>query len=1002
MRKKSQLAYGFDKGISLLSKQDFEQLYSPPKLSLEEKEYYFSMDKGQLSLLNKFPIASKVIFILELGYFNASRQFYSFSINQVSEDIKFILSKYFQDSAFSNLKWDIRKNTRSKLRKRILEIAQYKEINGDIDVKVNQRIKELLSIDINPKYLFYELIRFCDKEKIVIPAYSKIQTLISAHYISFENELYSQIDKILNQEDKIKLDKLLEKEMKSDKASLVLIRLPAKGFTPSEVTAEILKKKELEELFKISKRILRELAFNNQSIKYAAKVVDRYWISQIENFTPLKKYLYLVCFIYYRYLKVNDDLVTTFLYLTGKYEGQVDEQSRDKMLIEYYQIKKNNFKMSRILELILDKDGGSLSREKFFEILPEEEMRRFQKYLDKNDARVDNIKWEFYDEKYSVMIRNIRPLMTELEFSFEKSKESSDFAYALKKLQTALKEGKEIDWGKLSTDFITKQQKNHIIKDGKINSKRLELYIYNKLREKILFGEVYIENSWENKTLEDYLVEKNYFQNNKKEILAKLNLPLLEKPMTQLIKDKSEKLDKLFHSVNKKILSGKNEHFQKKGDNDWYLKYDSVSDEEIDNILTRINDIELVNLLMFVQEKTGFLSEFVHIANKRVKSEVDENLLLATLIAYGTNQGPYKMQSDVGYTYKQMVNTGNTRFREDTLLKANEKIVNKTASLPIFKYFNIGMDSIHSGSDGQKFAVGVKTIMARYSQKYFGLDKGISVLTLSANYQPLTAKVISPNEYEGHHVLDLLLMNRSDIQSEKHSTDTHGVNEINFALLDFFGYSFCPRYKRLNKKAEKLVSPNPLSEYPKEYPIRPSRVMRPSLILQEEDNIKRIIASLALKKSTASTIVKKIANLPEGNSLRRALAEYNKLISSAYILEYIDNMSLRSNVQRSLNRSEAYHNMKRAVAYADEGKVRAKSETEQNVYQNSTMLICSAIIYYNSKILSLMLEDKMGDLEQIKRTTPVAWSNIILYGKYYFPKNNISLDLKKQIPQFIS
>ncbi|WP_458294734.1 Tn3 family transposase [Enterobacter cloacae] len=31
------------------------------------------------------------------------------------------------------------------------------------------------------------------------------------------------------------------------------------------------------------------------------------------------------------------------------------------------------------------------------------------------------------------------------------------------------------------------------------------------------------------------------------------------------------------------------------------------------------------------------------------------------------------------------------------------------------------------------------------------------------------------------------------------STDTHGVNHVNFALLDLFGYQFAPRYARVGK-----------------------------------------------------------------------------------------------------------------------------------------------------------------------------------------------------------
>ncbi len=38
------------------------------------------------------------------------------------------------------------------------------------------------------------------------------------------------------------------------------------------------------------------------------------------------------------------------------------------------------------------------------------------------------------------------------------------------------------------------------------------------------------------------------------------------------------------------------------------------------------------------------------------------------------------------------------------------------------------------------------------------------------------------------------MSNTSDIIPDVLSTDTHGVNHVNFALLDLFGYQFAPRY----------------------------------------------------------------------------------------------------------------------------------------------------------------------------------------------------------------
>jgi len=67
-------------------------------------------------------------------------------------------------------------------------------------------------------------------------------------------------------------------------------------------------------------------------------------------------------------------------------------------------------------------------------------------------------------------------------------------------------------------------------------------------------------------------------------------------------------------------------------------------------------------------------------------------------------------------------------------------------------------------------------------------------MNLIANHVALNARIIGANEHESHFILDLLHNNTSEIKPNILSTDTHGVNHVNFALLDLFGYTFAPRY----------------------------------------------------------------------------------------------------------------------------------------------------------------------------------------------------------------
>lgn len=89
-----------------------------------------------------------------------------------------------------------------------------------------------------------------------------------------------------------------------------------------------------------------------------------------------------------------------------------------------------------------------------------------------------------------------------------------------------------------------------------------------------------------------------------------------------------------------------------------------------------------------------------------------------------------------------------------------------------------------------------------------------------------------------------------------HSTDTHGTNHFNFALLHASGYRFAPRYLNVQRqvKAGPLGLRHPTHD-DKDWPSRPNRRVREGLILSEEANIERILLSLALKSTTQSVIV---------------------------------------------------------------------------------------------------------------------------------------------------
>jgi len=380
-----------------------------------------------------------------------------------------------------------------------------------------------------------------------------------------------------------------------------------------------------------------------------------------------------------------------------------------------------------------------------------------------------------------------------------------------------------------------------------------------------------------------------------------------------------------------------------------------------------------------------------------VKQEVEPRHVLACIVAMGTNMGLWKMAEVSGLSYSSLVTTARNFLRAETLHTGNDAISNATAALAMFDQYDInGLK--HSSSDGQRVETQIHTINARHGSKYFGLKKGVSAYTLVANHVPCNARIIGTHEHESHFVFDILHNNTTTIRPDRHSTDTHGTNQVNFFLLFFAAHRFAPRYRDLHKRMSGLVGVRHPSHYA-DCLIKPARKTFDALIVKEWPNIQRILASLAQKDVTQATVVRKLSSYTRQNQTKKALWELDNILRTIYILDFIDDPTLRQSVQKALNRGEAYHRMRRAISYVNSGKFRVKTEAEQQIWNECSRLIANAIIYYNTLLLSRVYEHKLaaGDLEAIKilkSTSPVAWRNVNLIGNFDFTTSSSGVDIE--------
>ncbi len=267
------------------------------------------------------------------------------------------------------------------------------------------------------------------------------------------------------------------------------------------------------------------------------------------------------------------------------------------------------------------------------------------------------------------------------------------------------------------------------------------------------------------------------------------------------------------------------------------------------------------------------------------------------------------------------------------------------------------------------------TAKARNSKKYFKKGRGVVVYTLLSNHVPVMNELIGAHEHESYYSFDVCHGNTSVIQPMIITGDMHSINKANFALFHWFGGNFRPRFTKLKRELAHVCGSLEPSSY-ESFWIKPAKAINKQLILDEKENIDRIVATLALKEIIQSMLIQKLCALPKNNATRNAIFEYDKLVRSIYTLRCILDSTILENVHRSQNRVESYHGLQAAIAKITGRKaLLGQTDIEMEISNECGRLIANAIIYYNASIQSRFLEKNPKNrkiMKLLKKSSPAA------------------------------
>jgi len=135
--------------------------------------------------------------------------------------------------------------------------------------------------------------------------------------------------------------------------------------------------------------------------------------------------------------------------------------------------------------------------------------------------------------------------------------------------------------------------------------------------------------------------------------------------------------------------------------------------------------LDIPEVLLEIQAKTGFANEFSHISEANARVEDLPTSICAALLAEACNIGiePLIRKDSPALTKGRLTWVRQNYIRAETLTRANACLVDYQAQIPLAHVWGGGEVA---SADGLRFVVPIRTINARPNSKYFGPGRGVT------------------------------------------------------------------------------------------------------------------------------------------------------------------------------------------------------------------------------------------------------------------------------------
>ena len=208
-------------------------------------------------------------------------------------------------------------------------------------------------------------------------------------------------------------------------------------------------------------------------------------------------------------------------------------------------------------------------------------------------------------------------------------------------------------------------------------------------------------------------------------LLAESGAPRLLEPIQAHLAALLTELEDRLTTVNARIVAGDNGSFHRtsrRRSDRWTLDYPTRVETVHHPLFITRAPVDIGSVLQFVDQHCQFMPCFTPLIGRSRKQTVDEHILRACVVPWGTNMGLGRMGDISDLAYGVLAGASDQVLRLETLRAANDRISNATAAIPGFMPMIWAAQSIPAAT-GKSLRPGGPPSMRRYAQ-IFRAEKG--------------------------------------------------------------------------------------------------------------------------------------------------------------------------------------------------------------------------------------------------------------------------------------